>query len=373
MPQFDFFSSYQSKVDIVKVSADRDINQVVRDTKLEWKNVGAGHKEYALNGEAIWTRFSFTNETTFEDWSVGNIFASYDKMNYFIKRSDGSIETIPVDKYSNIFMPQVSLSLAPDETVEIYSQTFLHPLWMIDLRILPREQFAFGSKLLMLFSATYLGALFILALGGLSSFFTLKETSYLYFFTFNSCLAIFYLILDGNFISFFGYPVETSETLFRVFWCIGVFVCLSFTYFIKSFLHIKNDVVINTYTASCWLSVLAFATLRADYLITNMTVVLVATNILTVYLILPYLKLKNIRDIIVGIAGVSATLLISSLALTNITQQTTLNLRVYCFGNLWMGLCFSLLFRRSFSRLMRKNRHCQLFYLVMSLKPHLMK
>ena len=127
MPQFDFFSSYQSKVDIVKVSADRDINQVVRDTKLEWKNVGAGHKEYALNGEAIWTRFSFTNETTFEDWSVGNIFASYDKMNYFIKRSDGSIETIPVDKYSNIFMPQVSLSLAPDETVEIYSQTISSP------------------------------------------------------------------------------------------------------------------------------------------------------------------------------------------------------------------------------------------------------
>ena len=127
-----------------------------------------------------------------------------------------------------------------------------------------------------------------------------------------------------------------------------MFACLSFTYFIKSFLHIKNDVVINTYTASCWLSVLAFATLRADYLITNMTVVLVATNILTVYLILPYLKLKNIRDIIVGIAGVSATLLISSLALTNITQQTTLNLRVYCFGNLWMGLCFFLALSKKF-------------------------
>ena len=125
-----------------------------------------------------------------------------------------------------------------------------------------------------------------------------------------------------------------------MYWC----VCLPVLYlFYKVFLT-HQERCRDKYMQLVLVISLAFATLRADYPVTNMTVVLVATNILTVYLILPYLKLKNIRDIIVGIAGVSATLLISSLALTNITQQTTLNLRVYCFGNLWMGLCFSLSF-----------------------------
>ena len=342
LPAFDFFSTAHQKSELAQIDASISIDELIGNETIGWKTVRNGYQAFYEKDKVIWTKLRLTNEGQSKDWAIGNLFSAYKSIDYFIQRSDGSIDKIAVNKSVRHFIPQALFKLEKNESVSVYSRIDFDPYWMVDIRVLPEASFLRNIKILMIISAFYVGAILILALGGLCSYVSLKDKSYLYFFSQNFLLASFYLLIDGNYINFFDLPFHTSSILFRIFWTIGLFCCLSFIYFIKSFLFISENRIIKVYTLFTFISIFLLYLVGAENCIRLIILNIFATNLITAHFMIPLIKVSKVREIWLGIAGVFVTLMISTAALMGLIDQTTFNIRLYCLGNIWMGLCFYL-------------------------------
>lgn len=231
-------------LEYIKDTVDLSIRQVVNQenfTKIkdEVPNLG-------LSKFPFWLRFQIKNDTDREDWKLYLGYPILDDVYYYLLREDGSIDSVhyaehlPISKREYFKSDYIfNLDLAKGEKAWVYLKVQTSEQLILPLEL--RDTLSLWTKLNSnsLFNGLYGGIIFIMLIYNLFLYYTVRDSSYIYY--------VFYLLFIG--LTQLGIKGVTHEYLWpdlnfikpisiHIFGALGAMFGVLFT---KDFLHTKTE------------------------------------------------------------------------------------------------------------------------------------